>query len=275
MYFCLENIEVIININEINKYLYNLDTEDHLEISLKNLSDLYLNVNILDSKNQIKETHQLIKINNDKVEKISIVLFKFEISYQIQSKYLKDLINFLHSISLRKCIDTEIDYNKVTFRTYGIFKYLERLEIQDYIANILNSNYSIKCKTQNFDICLERINRKKTNHQFINQIPIDIWNKIFQYSFNLRDDTCYDKIDLILTDNLEGDKLTPNLNHYNKFVKSFDSSKLKSLINLSLNLNCDNLINLFLLEKTALVLNHNISKFGCFRSILAPLNSEY
>ena len=79
LYFCLENIEVIINVNEFNRYLTNIGPKDYLEISLQALSDQNLKINILDSNSQIKETHQLAKINNNEIENISITPLNFEV----------------------------------------------------------------------------------------------------------------------------------------------------------------------------------------------------
>ena len=272
LYFCLENIEIIINVNEFNRYLTNISPKDYLEISLQSLSDLNLKINILDFNYQIKETHQLSKINNIEIENISIAPFEFETCYQIQSEYLKHLINLLHIISLKKTIDIEISYNRVTFRTFGIFKYQQRLEIQDYVANISNLNYASRFQGQNYDIFLKMITRKKTNHQSINQIPVDIWKKIFQLSVNSGYGIYYDQIDFTVIDNLKEDRLSSNLNHPDMYVKTFDSKKLKDLIDLGHNLNSNTLI-LYLRENTPLIFDHNIKQFGSFKSILAPTST--
>lgn len=272
LYFCLENIEIIINVNEFNRYLTNISPKDYLEISLQSLSDQNLKINILDFNYQIKETHQLSKINNIEIENISIAPFEFETCYQIQSEYLKHLINLLHIICLKKTIDIEISYNRVTFRTFGIFKYQQRLEIQDYVANISNSNYHLKCKYQNVDIFLKMLARKETNHQFINQIPVDIWKKISQLSFNFGYKIYYDHIDFTVFNNQEEDKSPSNLNHPDMYVNTFDSKKLKDLIDLGLNLNSNTLI-LYLRENTPLILDHNIKQFGSFKLILEPTST--
>lgn len=86
----------------------------------------------------------------------------------------------------------------------------------------------------------------------------------------MKDGICYDHLDLTLIDNQKNDKPPLNLNYSNMFIKTFNSKKLKDLIDQGLNFNSNTLI-LYLCEDGPLILDLNMKQSLSFKSILPPL----
>lgn len=261
LYFCLQNIDIIVTLHTLNLYLNNLDENDYLELSLPSLSDQNLKINILNFNFKIKKSLQLERINNIDIENIFIMPFRFENVYSINTIYLKNLINLLNYISSPKNITIGYSNNNITFDISGNFEYEYRLLIKNYLSIFPNSYYRLRCTYQNFDIFVKMIIRKKCNKDYINNISNELWNMILQFIYKPLD---LDSIKFIIESKSNDD--STNLDDYQSLA-TFDSEKLKGIIDLSYSLDSTHLLNLYLQENYPLVLDHNIIQFGSFKSI--------